>query len=138
MCVCDFVYTQYFQLHGYSLVILAFCHKNADSSCSFQCYYYCFNVIIIVSTGVGNGKPLQYSCLENPMNSMKRQKDMILKDETPRSVRAQYATGDRWRNNSSKNEEMEPKQNNTHLWMVLVMEARSNAVRAILHRNLEC
>ena len=64
------------------------------------------------------------------MNSMKRQKDMTLKDETPTSVRAQYATGDQWRNNSSKNEEMEPKQNNTQLWMVLVMEARSNAVKS--------
>ena len=62
------------------------------------------------STGEGNGKPLQYSCLENPMNSMKRQKDRILKDELPRSVGARYATGDQWRNNSRKNEEMEPKQ----------------------------
>ena len=62
------------------------------------------------STGEGNGKPLQYSCLENPMNSMKRQKDRTLKDELPRSVGAQYATGDPWRNNSRKNEEMEPKQ----------------------------
>ena len=62
------------------------------------------------STGEGNGKPLQYSCLENPMNSMKRQKGMTLKDELPRSVAAQYATGDQWRNNSRKNEEMEPKQ----------------------------
>ena len=62
------------------------------------------------STGEGNGKPLQYSCLENPMNSMKRQKDRTLKDETPRSVGAQYATGDQWRNNSRKNEGMEPKQ----------------------------
>ena len=62
------------------------------------------------STGEGNGKPLQYSCLENPMNSMKRQKDGILKDELPRSVGAQYATGDQWRNNSRKNEETEPKQ----------------------------
>ena len=62
------------------------------------------------STGEGNGKPLQYSCLENPMNIMKRQKDMTLKDELPRSVGAQYATGDQWRNNSRKNEEMEPKQ----------------------------
>ena len=62
------------------------------------------------STGEGNGKLLQYSCLENPMNSMKRQKDMTLKDELPRSVDAQYATGDQWRNNSRKNEEMEPKQ----------------------------
>ena len=62
------------------------------------------------STGEGNGKPLQYSCLENPMNSMKRPKDRTLKDEFPRSVGAQYATGDQWRNNSRKNEEMEPKQ----------------------------
>ena len=62
------------------------------------------------STGEGNGKPLQYSCLENPMNSMKRQKDRTLKDELPRSVGAQYATGDQWRTNSRKNEEMEQKQ----------------------------
>ena len=62
------------------------------------------------STGEGNGKPLQYSCLENPMNSMKRQKDRTLKDELSRSVGAQYATVDQWRNNSRKNEETEPKQ----------------------------
>ena len=62
-------------------------------------------------TGEGNGKPLQYSCLGNPMNSMKRQKDRTLKDELSRSVGAQYATGDQWRNNSRKNEETEPKQN---------------------------
>ena len=62
------------------------------------------------STGERNGKPLQYSCLEIPMNSMKRQKDRTLKDELPRSVGAQYATGDQWRNNSRKNEGMEPKQ----------------------------
>ena len=62
------------------------------------------------STGEGNGKPLQYSCLENRMNSMKRQKDRTLKDELPRLVGAQYATGDQCRNNSRKNEEMEPKQ----------------------------
>ena len=61
-------------------------------------------------TGEGSGKPLQYSCLENPMESMKRQKDRTLKDELPRSVGAQYATGDQWRNNSRKNEEMEPDQ----------------------------
>ena len=60
--------------------------------------------------GEGNGKPLQYSCLENPMNSMKRQKDRTLKDELPRSVGAQYAIGDQWRNKSRKNKEMEPKQ----------------------------
>ena len=62
------------------------------------------------STGEGNGKPLQYSCFENPMNSMKRQKDRTLKDELPRTVGAQYSTEDQWRNNSRKNEEMEPKQ----------------------------
>ena len=62
------------------------------------------------STGEGNGKPLQYSCLEDPMNSMKRQKHRTLKDELPRWVGAQYATGDQGRNNSRKNEEMEPKQ----------------------------
>ena len=62
------------------------------------------------STGEGNGKPLQYSCLKNPMNSMKRQNDRIPKEELPRSVGAQYATGDQWRNNSRKNEEMEQKQ----------------------------
>ena len=61
------------------------------------------------STGEGNGKPLQYSCLENSMKSMKRQKDMTLKLELHRSVGAQYATGEEWRNNSRKNEEMEPK-----------------------------
>ena len=62
------------------------------------------------STGEGNDKPLQYSCLENPMNSMKRQKDRILKDELPRSVGAQYSTADQWRNNYRKNEGMEPEQ----------------------------
>ena len=62
------------------------------------------------STGEGNGKPLQYSCLENPMNGMKRQNDRILKEELPRSLGAQHATGDQWRNNSRKNEGMEPKQ----------------------------
>ena len=62
------------------------------------------------STGEGNGKPLQYSCLENPMNSVKKQKDRILKEELPRSVSALYATGDWWKNNSRKNEGMEPKQ----------------------------
>ena len=61
------------------------------------------------STGEGNGKPLQYSCLENPMNNMNMQKDRTLKDEFPRSVGAQYAKGDQWRNNSRQNEEMEPK-----------------------------
>ena len=62
------------------------------------------------STGEGNGKPLQYSSLENPLNCMKRQKDRTLRDDLSRSVGAQYTTGDEWRNNSRKNEEMEPKQ----------------------------
>ena len=62
------------------------------------------------STGKGNGKPLQYSCLENPMNNMKRKKERTLKNEFPRLVGAQYATGDQWKNNSRKNEGMEPKQ----------------------------
>ena len=79
------------------------------------------------SNGEGNGKPLQYSCLEN---SMKRQNDRIPKEELPRSLGAQYATGDQWRSNSRKNEGMEPKKNNTQLWMRLVIEARSNAVKS--------
>ena len=62
------------------------------------------------STGEGNGKPFQYSCLEDPMNSMKRQNDRIPKEELPRSLGAQCATGDQWRNNSRKNEGMQPKQ----------------------------
>ena len=85
------------------------------------------------STGEGNGKPLQYSCLENPMKSMKRQNVRTLKEELPRSVGAQYATGDQWRNNSRKNEGMEPKpkkKKNTQLWMWLVIEARSDAVKS--------
>ena len=69
------------------------------------------------STGEGNGKPLQCSCLENPMNCMKSQNDRILEEKFPRSVGAQYATGDQWRNNSRKNEGMESKKNNTQLWM---------------------
>ena len=62
------------------------------------------------STGEGNGKPLHYSCLENPMNTMERQNDRILKEELPRSIGEQYSTGDQWRNNSKKTEGMEPKQ----------------------------
>ena len=62
------------------------------------------------STGEGNGTPLQYSCLENPMKSIKRPKDRTLKNELSRLVGAQYAIGEQWRNNSRKNEEMEPKQ----------------------------
>ena len=72
------------------------------------------------------------------MNSMKRQKGRTLKDELPRSVGAQYTTGNQWRNNSRKNEGREPKKKNTQLWTGLVIEARSDTVRAVLHRNLEC
>ena len=65
---------------------------------------------IMWSTGEGSGKPLQYSCLEDPMNCMKRKNDRLLKEELPRSVGAQYATGGQWRNNARENEGMEPKQ----------------------------
>ena len=85
----------------------------------------------IWSTGEGNGKPLQYSCLENPMNSMKRQKDMTLKDELPRSVGAQYATEEEWRNNSRKNEEMEPKQKQNPVVDVMVIEIKSVTVSIV-------
>ena len=81
------------------------------------------------STGEGNGKPLQYSSLENPMNSMKRQNDRILKEELPRSVGAQHITGDHWRNNSRKNEGMEPRQKQYPVVCVLI-EARSDAVES--------
>ena len=69
------------------------------------------------STGGGNGKPLQYSCLENPMNSMKRQNERIPREELPMSLGDQYGTGDQWRNNSRKNEGMQPSKNNIELWM---------------------
>ena len=82
------------------------------------------------STGEENGTPLQYSCLENPMNSMKRQKDRTLRDELPRSVGAQYTTGDQWRNNSRKNEDTEPKQKQNPIVDVLVMEARYDDVKS--------
>ena len=85
-------------------------------------------------TGEGKGQPLQYSCLENPLNSMKRQKDRTLRDELSRSVGAQYATGDQWRNNSRKNEGMKPKQkqhtvvDGTGLWDGI--KARFDAVKS--------
>ena len=81
-------------------------------------------------TREGNGKPLQYSCLENPMNSMKRQNDRILKGELPGSVGAQHAPGDQCRNNSRKNEGMEPKQKQYSVVDGLGLEVRSNAVRS--------
>ena len=82
------------------------------------------------STGEGTGKSLQYSCLENPMNSMKRQNDRKLKEGLPRSVSAQYATGYQWRNNSRKNEGMEPKQKQYPVVDVTVIDARSDAVKS--------
>ena len=69
------------------------------------------------STGEGNGKPLQYSCLEKPMNSMKRQNDRTLKDELPRAVGAQYATEEEQRNSSRRNERLSQSRNNAKLWM---------------------
>ena len=82
------------------------------------------------STGGGNGKPRQYSCLENPMNSMKRQKDRTRKDELHRLVGAQYATGDQWRNKSRKNEEMETKQKQHPVVDVMEMEVKFSAVKS--------
>ena len=82
------------------------------------------------STGERNGKPLQYSCLENPMNSMRRQNDRTLKEELPRSVGAQYATGDQWRNNSRKDEGMEPEQKQYPVVDGTSDRARSDAVKS--------
>ena len=81
------------------------------------------------STGEGNGKPPQYSCLENPMNSMKRKKDRTLKDELPRLVGAQYAAGEEWRNSSRRNEEADQSRNDAQLWMYLVVKLKSDAVK---------
>ena len=82
------------------------------------------------STGEGNGKPLQYSCLENPMNSMKRQKDRTLRDELPRLVSTQYTTGDQRRNNSRKNKETEPKQKQHPVVDVTGDGIKSNAIKS--------
>ena len=79
--------------------------------------------------GEGNGKPLHYSCLENPMNSMKRQKDLTLKDELPRSVGTQYVTAEEQRKKFRRNEQAEPNKNNIQLWMCLVVEVKSDAVK---------
>ena len=84
------------------------------------------------STGEGNGKPLQYSCLENPMYSMRRQKDRTLKDELPRLVGAQYATGNQWRNNFRKNEGTEPKQKQHPVVDVTGDRSESNAVKSFI------
>ena len=90
------------------------------------------------STGEGNGKPLQYSCLKNPMNSMKRQKDRTLKDELSRSVGVQYATGEKQRNSSRKNEEAEPKLKQHPVVGVSGGESKVMLESTILHMNLEC
>ena len=90
------------------------------------------------SAGEGKSKPLQYSCLESPMNSMKRQKDRTLKDELPRSGGAQYATGDQWGNNSRKNKGMERKQKQHPVVDGTGDRRKFDAVKSILHRNLEC
>ena len=82
------------------------------------------------SIGEGNGKPLQYSCLENLMNSMKRQKGRTLKDELPSLVGASHATGDQWRNNSRKNEEMEPKPKQYPAVDVTGDKAKPDAVKS--------
>ena len=82
------------------------------------------------STGEGNGKPLQYSCLENPMNSMKMQNNRILKEKLPRSVGAQYATGDQWRITPETMKGWRQNKNDTQLWMRLVIEARPDAVKS--------
>ena len=82
------------------------------------------------STGEGDGKPLQYSCLENPMNSMKMQKDRTLKDELPRSAGAQYAMEKSGDITPERLKRWSQSKNNAHLWMWLLMEARSNAVKS--------
>ena len=84
------------------------------------------------STGGGNDKPLQYTCLENPMNSMKRQKGMTLIDELPRSVGTHWVpTGEEWRDNNRKNEETEPKGKHRPVVNVtVVMEVKSDAVKS--------
>ena len=90
------------------------------------------------SAGEGNGKPLQYSCLENPMNSRKRQNDRIPKEELPRSLCAQMLLEIRGEITPERMKGWSQSKNNTQLCMGLVIEARFNAMRAILHRNLEC
>ena len=83
----------------------------------------------IWSTGEGNGKPLQHSCLENPINSMKRQKDMTLKDELPRLVGAQYATGEDQRKDPEGMKRLSQSGNNAHLWICLVVKVKSDVVK---------
>ena len=99
------------------------CNLKNDRMISVHLQGKPFNITVIQvyaptrNTEEGIGKPLQYSCLENPMNSMKKQKDRTLKNELPRLVGAQYATGDQWRNHSRKNEGCNQSKNNTQLWI---------------------
>ena len=81
------------------------------------------------SAGGRNGKPLQYSCLENPMNNMKRQKERTLKDESPRSEGVQHVTGEEWRIHSRKMKRLGQSRNNTQLWLCLLVRVKSNAVK---------
>ena len=90
------------------------------------------------STGEGNGKPLQYACLENPMNSMKRQKDRTLKDELPRSVGAHMLLEISGETTPQRMKRWSQGKSNTQLWMGLVMEARFDAVKSNIVWNLEC
>ena len=80
-------------------------------------------------------EPLQYSCLENPINSMKRQKDMTLKDQLPRSVGAQYATGEEWGNNSRKDENTEPKRKQCPVVDVTGDGSKSDAVKSSISQE---
>ena len=90
------------------------------------------------STGEGNGKPLQYSCLENLMNRMTRQIARTLKDALPRSIGGQYATGDQLRNNSRKNEETKPKQKQHPVVDVTGDRSKVQCCKEQYYRNLEC
>ena len=103
------------------------CFSGRDKSVTWDEHIHTTVYIYITDM---NGKPLQYSCLENLMNSLKRQNNSTLKEELLRSVGVQHATGDQRRKNSRKNEGMEPKRNNTQLWIGLVIEARSTAVKS--------
>ena len=90
------------------------------------------------SNGGQNDQLLQYSCLKNHMNSMKRQKDTTMEDEPLRSESIQYATGQDWRNRSKRMTRLGQRGNDAQLWICLVVKVKSDAIKKILHRNLEC
>ena len=85
---------------------------------------------IMSSTGEGDNKPFKYSCFENPMNSRKRQKGMTMNDELPRSVGTQYATGEEWKKTPERTKRWSQRKSNIKLWMWLVLEVKSNAVKS--------